>query len=331
MSVKLDLKNYIINGAMDYWQRGLGPFTSVTNNQYTADRWAYSKDGTVVHTISRITDVPPTAFGRAAIRLSIPTTAQASFTGTQIIALAQRIEGTFLRQFKGKKMVLSFWVRSNVIGTAGLTLVNSTATRILPLQYDVSQSGVWERKVLRFEQDVTGTWNYDTNVGVNVFFFLAAGSGRHGTLGVWQNGAGSTLVTPNQTNFCANVNNYFDIADVCLVEDNEGQTRDPEFQLAGRDLAEELQLCQRYYEIWSGQRYYFTNYGNDTTAAFAQERTLNIQFFVKKRGTPAVSITAGPGTPTVTAINSDGFLSISGGQSTTATVAISIYTADAEL
>ncbi len=53
-------KNLIINGDFDIWQRGTS-FAAAANATFTADRWKYIKTGTMVHTISRSTDVPTVA------------------------------------------------------------------------------------------------------------------------------------------------------------------------------------------------------------------------------------------------------------------------------
>jgi hypothetical protein len=89
-------------------------------------------------------------------------------------------------------------------------------------------------------------WLYDTSVGLEVVIVLSCGATYRTTPDVWQ--SGNYLASNNQVNFSDNVANEIRLADICLVEDNEGQTREPEFQLAGRDLFEELQLCQRYFQ-----------------------------------------------------------------------------------
>ena len=103
MTVKLQLQNKLINGCFEYWQRNTS-FASVADLVYTADRWRYAKVGTMVHTISRSTDVPVSAFGAYSLLTDV-TTAQAVIGTGDASLIFQRIEGNVLRSFKNKKMV----------------------------------------------------------------------------------------------------------------------------------------------------------------------------------------------------------------------------------
>jgi hypothetical protein len=244
MAIKLDLKNKAMNGAMDFWQRGTS-FAAIANGTYAADRWVYSKTGTMVHTVSQSADVASDAFGVYSL-LSTPTTAQAVLGTSDSISIAQRIEGNVLRTFKGKKMVLRFKVKAFKTGVYSLAIKNNANDRTLIKEYTVNVSDTWETKTVRFTHDSSGTWLYDTGIGMRVNFTIAAGASLRTSPDVWTNGNfyGST----NQVNGVDSLSNTFSLSDVTLVEDNEGQTRDPAFQYAGRDYFEELQLCQRYYE-----------------------------------------------------------------------------------
>ena len=244
MSVRLNLKNALINGDFSYWQRNI-TFTSIVNDQYFADRFHYIKSGTMVHNISRSTDVPSNAFGIYSMLVDC-TTAQASILAGSYAGVLQHIEGNMLRSFKGKKMVLNFWVKATQTGTYCVALRNGTSTKAYVMEYTISTTNTWEKKTLRFTHDTTGTWSYDNEKGLTVVWVIAAGSTFQTTANTWVNG--NFLATNNQVNGVSNTVNNFQLADICMVEDNEGQTRNPEFTLAGRDVFEELQLCQRYYE-----------------------------------------------------------------------------------
>lgn len=244
MAIKLNLTNKIINGSFEYFQRNTS-FATIADNTYTADRWVYNKTGTMVHTVSKSSDVPSSAFGTSSLLLT-PTTAQASVTTNNYAAIQQRIEGNVLRSFKGKKMVLTFYVKAYKTGTYCVSFRNSASSRSLVKEYTISASNTWEKKTIRITHDTSGSWSYDTGIGMGVLFVVAAGSTLQTSADVWANG--NYIATANQVNGVDNVLDTFQIADACMVEDNEGQTRDPDFVLAGRDVFEELQLCQRYYE-----------------------------------------------------------------------------------
>jgi hypothetical protein len=244
MSVKLQLQNKLINGDFSYFQRNI-TFATVANNTYTADRWVYEKVGSMVHTVARSTDVPTSASGLNSLLIDC-TTASVSLAAGDNIVMSQRIEGNLLRSFKNKKMVMTFWVKATKTGTYCVSFRNASKTRSIVKEYSVSASNTWERKTIRFQHDPSGAWLYDTGLGMIVSFCLGAGSNFITSPDAWT--GGDYVATVSQVNACDNVINDFQISDVCLVEDNEGQTRDPEFAYAGRDIFEELQLCRRYFE-----------------------------------------------------------------------------------
>jgi hypothetical protein len=93
----INIKNYLINGNFDIWQRG----TSTSSNpSYLADRWVVSN----ITSASQQTDVPPN--GRSKYSISIVQTA-ASFC-----SITQRIESFNSLQLNGKQVTFSFWAKS---------------------------------------------------------------------------------------------------------------------------------------------------------------------------------------------------------------------------
>jgi hypothetical protein len=278
-ATKLSLNNKIINGSFEYWQRGTS-FATIANNIYHTDRFHYIKSGTMVHTIARSTDVPTDAFGTYSLLADV-TTSQASLLVGSYTGVLQHIEGSVLKTFKSKKMVLTFRVKAFKTGTYCITLRNGTSTRAYIMEYTVNASNVWEKKVLRFTHDASGTWSYDNSIGLTIVWTIASGSTFHTSPNTWVNG--NFLATTNQVNGVDNSANDFRLADVCMVEDNEGQTREPEFVLAGRDIFEELQLCRRYYE---------TSLGSSGTPAFFNGQASKIWWVVygsRKRVVPILA------------------------------------------
>jgi hypothetical protein len=246
ISNQVDQKNSnkIINGAFDFWQRGTS-FAAVAATNYVADRFQYQKSGAMVHTIARSTDVPSTSNSTYSMLIDC-TTLDASIAAAEQSHILQRIEGNVLRSFKGKSMVLAFYVKATKIGTYCISLRNNGLDRSIVKEYAVTASDTWERKVIRFQHDPTGTWLYDTGTGVSLSWVLASGTNFQTTADTWQ--AGNFLSTSNQVNACDSTSNNFYLSDIVLVEDNDTLTKIPDFCFAGRDYVEELQLCQRYYE-----------------------------------------------------------------------------------
>jgi len=237
------LRNKIINGCFEYWQRGAS-FISPANTSYQADRWAFGKNGSWNATVSRSTDVPIGAFGVYSNLFTV-TTAQPVLAGTDEAGIQQRIEGNILRTFKGRKVVMTFWAKSSVAGPYHVSFVNGAANRSLVKPYTISQAGIWEKQIIRFTHDESGAWDYSNGIGLFVWFSLAEGPTRTGPVDIWQNGL--YFAGEGQTNLVATVGNTFQLTDVCLVEDNEDQTRVPYFELATNNLFEERDLVERYH------------------------------------------------------------------------------------
>lgn len=277
MTVKLDLKNKIINGSFDYWQRNTS-FAAIANNAYHADRFHYAKAGAMVHTVARSTDVPSSSTSVYSL-LATTTTIDAAIAATDFVCVLQHIEGNVLRSFEGKKMVMTFWVKAFKTGTYCVSVRNGNATRSLVLEYTINASNTWEKKTVRFTHDTTGTWDYTTGIGLTACFVIASGSTFNTTANTWQNG--QFFATANQVNGVDSVSNTFQLADICMVEDNEGQTRTPDFMYAGRDVFEEMQLCMRYFNDggagWVGNE--------ETTTSFSMSFN-----FPPMRANPVVSI-----------------------------------------
>jgi hypothetical protein len=236
-------KNFIINGAMDIWQAGTS-FTAITTGPI-ADmcRYGQSNDGNM--DILRSTTVPTIANGATfepnySLNLS-PNLADATITAAQFTLIDTRVEGYNYRRLKGRTATLSFWVYSNKIGTYCVAFDNSISDRIYITEYTINQVNTWEKKnvTVTFNQS-GGTENYTTGVGIRIYFMLAAGTDLHGTANVW-NSTGD-LVTSNQVNFMDNAANQFYLT---MVQLELGSVA-TDFEY--RPIAEELTLCQRYFE-----------------------------------------------------------------------------------
>jgi hypothetical protein len=168
----------------------------------------------------------------------------------------QRLEGQDTQQVRkgtadAKQLTLSFWVKSNVTGTYVVELQDTPNVRRVSAAYTVSASATWEQKTITFPADTTGVLDNDNTTGLNVHFWLGAGSGyTSGTLN-------TTWTTPNiadravgQTNLAAATNNYWQITGVQL---EVGPVATPfEFE----PFEATLRKCQRYYQRYGGDAAY---------------------------------------------------------------------------
>ncbi len=282
-------KNAIINGDFNIWQRG-SSFVSVTDQQYSADRWIYGKSGTMVHDISRSVDVPTLAQAGRGFNYSLLIDCQTidnSISATDFCVVEQRIEGYNFLPIAQKPLTLSFWVKATKIGIHCAYIKNTGGDKAYVAEFTINASDTWEFKTINFPATPsTGTWNYINGIGLFVGFTLACGSNLQTTAGAWQhNGAiGST----NQVNTCDSASNNFRI---CGVQLEVGSVATDFEQKA---LSYELMLCQRYYEksynlaIAPGALNAEGSYVY--TGQNAQTGHSTFKFSVPKRSTPSISI-----------------------------------------
>lgn len=223
-------RNKIINGNFDVWQRG----TSQTSNGYgSADRWKNVNGGST-KTVSRQSfsvgeqfssgQPTPTHFSRTVVSSVVG--------GANFVAKQHLIEG--VPTLAGKKATLSLWAKADSskniaiefvqnFGTGGSPSsgVNTIGTRKLAL------TTIWQRFVVTIDVPsisgkVLGTDGNDY-LGLNIWF-----------------DAGSNL--NSRTDSLGQQSGTFDIAQVQL---EEGEVATP---FEERHIADELMLCQRYYE-----------------------------------------------------------------------------------
>lgn len=240
------LKNYIINGDMGIWQRGIS-FGSIENGSYCADRFVYGKSGTTVHTIQQSADVPTVAQARQLFPYSLLLqlgTPDTSLAATDFAAISQLVEGYNWAKLAQKVCTLSFWVKATLPGTYCVSLNNSGGDRCIVFEYTIDVTDTWEKKTIVIPPSPTaGTWDYASGAGVRIQWTLAAGTDLHtATIGSWQNG--NLKATVNQINGVNTGATNFRITGVML---NEGAVAAP-FKLFADGFNGELAACQRYYE-----------------------------------------------------------------------------------
>jgi len=117
-------KNYLINGAMDFWQRG----TSSTSLGYvTADRWYINNAGGTTTSAQETTTVPSVA--RYALKLT------QSVSSAQVVA-QQPLESQLAIPLAGQTIIVSAYVAASASTNFTIDLGQSTST-------DVAASGSW--------------------------------------------------------------------------------------------------------------------------------------------------------------------------------------------
>lgn len=240
-------KNAVINGDMMVWQRGT-TFTASADGAFHADRWSHIATTDAVVTVSKSTNVPTDAqgIGRFAASLQVDvTTADTSIGSGQAHAIRYKVEGYDIRGLVGQVCTLSFWVYATKTGIYCVNLLCSGADHSYVKEYTINSANTWEKKTITFTLDASsGTWDFTNGVGLQIRWTLAAGSNyQTATDGVW----GTALyATANQVNGLDSSDNYFLLTGVQL---EKGSAATP-FEY--RHFAEELALCQRYFQRING-------------------------------------------------------------------------------
>jgi hypothetical protein len=219
------LRNAIINGNFDFWQRG----QLQTGLGYLADRWTTGRSGNS-GTISRQsftvgqTDVPnePAYFYRNIIT---SVTGASNFTN-----LSQYIEG--VRTFAGRTVTVSFWAKASAARPISVELSQNFGTGGTP-SAAVTALGVTKVTLGTTWQKVTVTATLPSISGKT----LGTNNDDYLALTIWFN-AGSSF--NSRTSTLGQQSGTYDIAQVQV---EPGPVATP---FERRPLATELNLCKRY-------------------------------------------------------------------------------------
>ena len=241
MATPFAMRNKIINGAMEIYQRATGTVTLTSSAQYTLDRWASTENTDGTMTVRQTTNAPSGFINAMYFETG---TADSSLAATQYAATNQIIEGFNIADLawgtaSAKTVTLSFWVRSSLTGTFGGSIRNGSLNRSYPFTYTISAANTYEYKTVTIPGDTTGTWATDNTSGLVVTFGLGVGSAFSGTANTWQ--AGNFLAPTGAVSVIGTASANFYLTGVQL---EVGSTATP---FERRQYGQELALCQRYY------------------------------------------------------------------------------------
>jgi hypothetical protein len=187
-------RNRLINGNMAVDQRNNGGSVTPTNGQYTIDRWQYSGSQTSKFTAQQnaASITPPFGFANY---LGLTSSSSYSAVSSDYFAIQQKIEGFNIADLgwgtsNAKTVTLSFWVRSSLTGTFGLTLRDGGESVCFPTNYTISSANTWTYIQLTITGPSTGTYSLTNGNGIEVWFGLGYGSSYTGNLtqNTWSSG-----------------------------------------------------------------------------------------------------------------------------------------------
>ena len=280
------MRNMVINGDFQIDQRNSGAELSITGNTlFSADRWTSNNDGFTYYKTQRKDDASIADIGTSYyMRVTVTTAVTLGGSASQV--LENNLEGNTCKQLNlgtsaAKQCTISFFVRSSLTGLFGGALQNVNYDRCHPFSYTINSANTWEYKTFTFTTTgfTTGSFNTGDGVGLRLVFSLGNGSNRQASPDQWHS---SVKMGPTgETNLVATNGATLDIAKVQL----EVGTQATPFE--DISYAQELTLCQRYYE---------GVYMSDGTAlmkgyaSYGGSANFEYQFKVQKRAIPTWSL-----------------------------------------
>jgi hypothetical protein len=275
-------KNLIINGNMQIAQRGTSATGVTSGGYYTVDRWRHQLSGggtyTDAQTALTSSDAPFVDGFSQSVKYDC-TTAYTSANSFNV--LRQIIEGQNLQQLaygtsSAKSLTLSFWVKSNVTGTAVASLYSADSNKHIGQTYTIDATNTWEYKTVTFVGDTASTFDNDNNASLYVNLMMATGTDyTSGTLpSTWTTYSNADFAAGQTIDISASTSNEISFTGVQL----EANTTATPFE--NLQYGQQLALCQRYYEY--GTRNFYGS--TDAPGNIVSEET----YKVVKRATPTM-------------------------------------------
>jgi hypothetical protein len=239
-------KNMIINGDMRISQRHGTTATTTGNGTFVIDRYRCEVGAGGATTMQQVTDAPVGFHNSMKITV---TGTDTSVAAGDFHYIRHIIEGNNMNHLNwgssnAKPVTLSFWVKSSVTGSHGGSLWNNAFNRSFPFNYSINSADTWEHKSITIPGCPDGTWESGISRGINIGFIQLAGSNFTGPPDQW-NSAGDVGPT-TLVNLLATSGATWYITGIQL-EVGKNAT-----DFEHRTYGEELALCMRYYEKFSG-------------------------------------------------------------------------------
>ena len=262
----LSNRNKVINGAMICSQRASSASVTGSTNAYVAlDRFKSRNVHDGAYTLSQST-TSPDGFANS-LKVDV-TTADTSLASNVRATIEHFIEAQDLQDLgygtsSAKTITVSFYVRSNKTGNYGFSIEQAdNSFKQVTLQYTINSADTWERKTFTIAGDTSGVINNDEGSGLELYWWLAAGStytsgSTRTTYTAYANGdfgAGQAV------NLLDSTSNEWYITGVQLEVNSSGVATDFEH----RSFSEEERLCQRYYYKQATVFYGFFGYGTNS-------------------------------------------------------------------
>ena len=278
-------RNIIINGAMTVAQRG----TSATNpggGYATLDRFRMSQNSSGLGNFVMSQDASaPTGSGFSKSLKLVKSGATSIGSGNSAY-IHYNAEGLDVQRLcygtsDAKPVTISFWVKSSVAGTYGLSLGDGAANRGNVQTYAISATNTWEYKSVTFVGDTGAVIPNDNTAGFSIHWVLGAGTNYHETsLNTWT--ATHKLSTSSQTQWTETDAATFYLTG-CQAEVGQNAT---EFEHEPFETT--MRKCKRYYYKYGGQQSFehIPGIGQGNASTFST----HYQYPVEMRAAPTLNL-----------------------------------------
>jgi len=262
-------KNVLVNGAMEFWQRGTS-FTSSSSVQYTADRWcAWGAFATNTGSF-QISRIAAGSLGATNNNVSFQYASRiqrvSGQTSTAQPIFGQSLETASSIPFAGQTVTFSFYARAGAnYSASGSSLQLALVSNVGAADQNIATNYASPTNVISQSATLTTVWQryvYSGVIPTNTTGFAV-----------------QFLYTPTGT---AGANDYYDITGVQIELGGVATS----FSRAAGNYGQELNLCQRYYQTGGGVANATPSFvtlvsSGDTRGFFPLSTTM--------RATPAVS------------------------------------------
>ena len=235
-------RNIIINGGQTVDQRNSGSAITLTSShQYATDRFICRLGTSSSSTAQRVADAPDGLYNSVKITIGTGATPSAA-TATGYFAYKTEGLDTSHLSFgssNAQTITLSFYVKSSLTGSFGVTVANDALNRSFPSSYTINSANTWERKSITVTGDTSGTWATTNAAAFYLLWDLGCGSDVKGTANTWA-GADYRGGATGTTNVCATSSATWQITGVQMEIGTEATP------FEHRSFGDELARCQRY-------------------------------------------------------------------------------------
>ena len=236
-------RNKIINGEFRVNQRNHSG--SASHNSYTLDRWKYARSANTEFSTTQSTDTPD-GFANS-VKLDC-IDANGSTGANDYAYFRYHLEGQDLQDLnKGtsaaKVATLSFYVKCDITGTFAINVIDENNSRMCNVTYTVSDTN-WNRYIVTIPADTSGALANTNAAGLSIHFYIIAGSNitSGGSLNSWGAYNSGYLAQGHTANIVSTNHNWY-MTGVQL------EISDYATPFEHRTFAQELALCQRYFQF----------------------------------------------------------------------------------